>query len=339
MKRDMFARVVLLTACVMSTPVWAQQGRGPGFGRGPGGGRQHDERHAADHEVFQFLLSNHEKIRRTVTERPDGVETLTESDSPEIADKIKEHVMWMEHRITETQPIRMRDPLFAELFRHTSKISMEYEETDKGVRVVETSEDPYVAKLIQEHAKTVSGFVERGFDEAMKNHPVPARKPADASDSKLQYPVIKGYGGIVPLKNVVHLPRAGSRIVVDVTRGADPDEMNNAFDKVARYVNLYAGSSDVGDVRIAVVLHGDATLTALNSDVYAKRFETDGNPNFDCLHRLHEAGVEIYVCGQSLVGKGGRPEDVMVFTDVSWSALTTIVNLESDGYVRIPLGN
>ena len=99
-------------------------GRGPRGGQGMNRGRgQHgqDQRHDEDHEVFQFLLQNHKKISRTVKDLPDGVETLTESEDREVADKIKEHVEWMEYRIKNTNPIRMRDPLFAELFRHTDK--------------------------------------------------------------------------------------------------------------------------------------------------------------------------------------------------------------------------
>jgi hypothetical protein len=161
------------------------RGGGPPSGRGPGmhgsgrlgsaaPGAGGDERHEADREVFHFLLTNHEKIQRTVKELPNGVETLTESKDTEVAARIKEHVGWMAHRVEKTQPIRMRDPLFAELFRHTDKIKIAHVDTDKGVKVIETSDDPQVVRLIQAHAKVVSGFVEHGFAEAMKNHPVPS---------------------------------------------------------------------------------------------------------------------------------------------------------------------
>jgi uncharacterized coiled-coil DUF342 family protein len=119
-------------------------------------------------------LNNHEKISREVTELSDGVETLTESEDPEIAAKIKEHVRWMQHRVEQAKPIRRRDPLFNEIFKHADKIEMKREETKNGVRVVETSKDPYVAKLIKAHAKAVSGFVSRGFAEARLNHSVPS---------------------------------------------------------------------------------------------------------------------------------------------------------------------
>jgi intracellular sulfur oxidation DsrE/DsrF family protein len=286
--------------------------------------------------VFQFLLTNHKKITRKVTELPNGVETLTESNDPEIADKIKEHVEWMEVRIQETKPIRMRDPLFRELFKHTDKIEMKHEDTDKGVRVIETSDDPYVAKLIKTHAKTVSGFVERGFAEAMKNHPVPGK---GKSVQAPMTPGVEGYGKVVRLADAAHQPRSGTRICVDVTRGGDPSKLNPGIEKIAKYVNIYRGAGkQPADANIAVVLHGDATLTVLNSDAYAKRFSTKGNPNFNCLHKLHEAGVEIYVCGQTLVSQGEKPEDVMVFAHTAVSALTAVVNLQADGYSYIGLG-
>ena len=197
---------------------------------------EHDDRHDEDHEVFQFLLTNHEKITRKVKELPNGVETLTESNDPEIADKIKEHVQWMEYRIKETNPIRMRDPLFRELFQHTDKIVMKHEDTEKGVRVTETSDDPYVAKLIKAHAETVSGFVARGFAEAMKNHPVPGKDVATVEPVE---PAIKDYGKVVRMPDAAQQPRSGTKLCVDVTRGGDAEKLNPAIERVAKYVNIY----------------------------------------------------------------------------------------------------
>lgn len=174
-----------LAAILLAGIAHAQVGshNGLGFGRGPGGGRRYDVRHNEDHEVFRFLLTNHTKIKRDVKEVRDGVETLTESDDPVIAAKIKDHVKWMQYRVEETKPIRMRDPLFAELFRHTDKIKMVVETTEKGVRVKETSADEYVATLIKSHAAAVSGFVAHGFKEAIKDHPVPLEVSNDIPES------------------------------------------------------------------------------------------------------------------------------------------------------------
>ena len=328
------------------------RGRGPGFGpgghgsesetHGPGevgpgaAGHMHDDRHDEDHEVFQYLLENHKKIKRTVKDLPNGVETLTESDVPEIADKIKEHVEWMEYRIKNTHPIRMRDPLFAELFKHTDKIKMSHEDTEKGVKLVETSEDPYVAKLIQAHARVVSKFTERGFAEAMKNHAVPGDE--NVTPKAKTFPTIQGHGAVVQLPRAAQQPRSGTRLLIDITkRKAIRTKLNAAIEKVAKYVNLYSGGgAEPASAQFAMVFHGDATLAVLNPDAYSAEFDTPNNPNLPLLRSLHEAGVEMYVCGQTLLAKQKRPEDVVVFVETAVSALTAVVNLQSDGFAYVP---
>jgi hypothetical protein len=181
----MWTWIAVMMGMVLAGPAWSQPG--PPFGRGPGGrgfgGAGQDPQFSVDRDIFHFLLGHHEQIRRTVKLRDDGVETLTESDNPEVAAKIQEHVAAMDQRVQQGRPIHLRDPLFAEVFRHAQQIEIEFDNTDKGARVVETSKDPYVAKLIQAHAEVVNLFVKNGFSEPHKNHAVPARvaagKPAD----------------------------------------------------------------------------------------------------------------------------------------------------------------
>ena len=170
-------RVTWLDCIVLA---WAITGGGACFAQpGPGGGRGFrggggDPTFAADRDLFHELLAEHGKITREVTLLDNGVATVTESTDPAIAAKLQEHVAAMHDRLVEGRPIRMRDPLFAELFRHAEQVSLAYESTPAGVRVTETSDDPYVVQLIQAHAQVVSGFAERGFEEARLNHDVPA---------------------------------------------------------------------------------------------------------------------------------------------------------------------
>jgi hypothetical protein len=157
-----------------------QRGMGKG-GMGKGGmgqrgqGRGGDAAMQADRDLFHELLTHRAEIRRTVKPIDGGVETLTESDNPAVATAIRKHVGSMKKRVEGANPIHLRDPLFAEVFRHAEKIEFAYEKTKQGVRVVETSDDPYVAKLIQAHAEVVSLFLKNGFDEVHKNHAVPAK--------------------------------------------------------------------------------------------------------------------------------------------------------------------
>ncbi|PAY17374.1 hypothetical protein CKO51_21575 [Rhodopirellula sp. SM50] len=150
-------------------------GRGAGKGRGAGMGHGHDAQHDIDHEDFFFLIEHKETIRRTVKNLPNGIETLTESNDEDVAARIQKHVESMYDRMENVNPIRMRDPLFREIFANAKKIKMDVEHTEHGVLVRETSEDAYVAKLLQEHAKVVSLFIKNGYSELPKNHAPPKR--------------------------------------------------------------------------------------------------------------------------------------------------------------------
>ncbi len=147
--------------------------RGRGRGRGRGMGRGPDPRTRADQNVFHYLLEHHQDVRRSVKRLDNGVETLTESDNPEVTAKIQEHVASMHQRIKEGRGLRFWDELFAAIFKQHASIAMTVENTKRGVKVRETSEDPGVVALIQAHAEAVSRFVALGFAEAQRNHPLP----------------------------------------------------------------------------------------------------------------------------------------------------------------------
>jgi hypothetical protein len=160
---------LLLLAVISVTPVLGQGGR---CGRCMMG----DPAHAADMQVFHQLFDRRAEIKREVIRRADGIETLTESTNPEVTRLLQTHVASMLARVKEQRPIHRRDPLFAELFRYADQIEASHELTAGGIRVVETSRDAYVVKLLQAHADVVSAFVANGRAEMMKNHPLPTRE-------------------------------------------------------------------------------------------------------------------------------------------------------------------
>ena len=137
----------------------------------------------ADQEVFHYLLAHHDDIRRTVTRTDTGVESVTESDQPEVTEKIREHVAAMHKRVQEGRGLRYWDDLFAAIFQRHASIEMSVENTDKGVRVKETSDNPLVVPLIQAHADVVSQFVAHGVGEAQRNHAVPPAAKVQALPS------------------------------------------------------------------------------------------------------------------------------------------------------------
>jgi hypothetical protein len=125
---------------------------------------------AADMQGIHFLFAHRDSITRTVTEVPQGVRTVTETDDPEVTPQLQAHVEAMYARLKDGAPIHARDPLFASLFRNADRIDARIEKTPKGVRVTETSSDSDVVKLIRKHAEVVSAFLKNGMPEMMKDH-------------------------------------------------------------------------------------------------------------------------------------------------------------------------
>jgi hypothetical protein len=159
------ALTALLIGLATAAPAAAQGGRG----------MMGDETHAADMQVFHQLFDHRSEIKRQVIMRQDGIETVTESANPVVTRLLQTHVLSMLARVEDGRAIHRRDPLFAELFRYADQIEAKHELTAGGVRVVETSRDPYVVKLLQAHADVVSAFIANGRSEMMKNHPLPPR--------------------------------------------------------------------------------------------------------------------------------------------------------------------
>ena len=149
----------------------AGQGHG---GHGPGPAAM-DPEMQAHRDTVHALLSSNTKIKRYVELLPNGIKATTESDDLPTAALIKKHVPQMYKFLETDKNARKWDPLFVEIFKHADKIKMTIEPTEKGVRVTETSEDAYAAKLIQEHSKVIDNFVAGGWTAAHKEHPVPAK--------------------------------------------------------------------------------------------------------------------------------------------------------------------
>ncbi|MCB8933554.1 MAG: hypothetical protein M9921_14770 [Fimbriimonadaceae bacterium] len=156
-----FTALVALVLVLAAPPQLAAQGMGRG--------------NQQDMATIHALLGNNTKIKRTVTKLKNGVETLTESSDPAVVAMIQAHAAAMQARLKQRRPIRQWDPLFVELFANASKITFAMEKTERGVRVVETSKDPYVVTLIQWHAEGVNGFVKEGMAGMHKEHPAPPK--------------------------------------------------------------------------------------------------------------------------------------------------------------------
>lgn len=155
---------------------------------------------------------------------------------------------------------------------------------------------------------------------------------------KLQFPIIPQHGGVLPRPQAVEQPRAGVKVVFDTTADARSTDVNKGLDRVARLLNLY-GAADLqaADVRIAIVLHGEATKTALSHAAYQEHFGVEQNPNLPLIQDLKRAGVEVFVCGQALNYKGFADGEVADGIPIAAAALTVVINKQTDGYAYLPV--
>ena len=141
-------------------------GMGPGM-MGMNGGSAT----AAEHSDIRDLFFNHESIKRTVTNLPDGIRTVTESDDPRVVATIKKHVAEMGKRVEEGRDpeLPIESSALHSLFRDKDKIKSAYEVTEKGIVVIQTSTDASVVKALQDHAAEVTDLAKRGMIAAQES--------------------------------------------------------------------------------------------------------------------------------------------------------------------------
>jgi len=144
-------------------------GRGPGAaGHSPMAGptamlTKQDAGSAADMGLVHDLLTNHTKIKRTVTNLPDGIRTVTESDDPQVTHAIKAHVASMSQRLKDGREFNIFSTTLPVLFDNRDKIISKVEVTDKGAIVTRTSKDAKVVAALQGHAGEVTELVQDGM--------------------------------------------------------------------------------------------------------------------------------------------------------------------------------
>jgi hypothetical protein len=130
-----------------------------------GGGMRGRGMMGGDIGIIHQLFANHNQVHRTVEEIPGGVRAVTESDNPQVAALIKEHVPTMYQRIENRQgiPMIMMSSTLPVMAQNPNLYHRQLEMTSKGIVVTETSNDPDMVVVIREHAREVTGFVEVGM--------------------------------------------------------------------------------------------------------------------------------------------------------------------------------
>jgi intracellular sulfur oxidation DsrE/DsrF family protein len=162
--------------------------------------------------------------------------------------------------------------------------------------------------------------------------------PAAAGEPELG-PAVEDYGPTYPIddRDVPLAEGIVYRTVFDAAAYSDDlTSLNTRLVSVARFLNMHVrNGTPLEQMEVAVVLHGAALKTVFTSDAYRERYGVD-NPNLELVQRLADAGVDFYVCGQSMAFGGFARSELAGPAQVALSAMTMLTELQNRGFALIP---
>jgi len=151
-------------------------------------------------------------------------------------------------------------------------------------------------------------------------------------------PIVKNQGAIYEIEEAVEFPDSTLqyKIVIDMKSGASKEgDVAFALYNTARMMNLHGtGGIEGKNMEVIGVVHSEATKSILSDSAYKAHYGMN-NPNTDLIAALAEAGVKIYVCGQSLIARGFKVEELNSNVQVSVSALTILTTYQLKGYALL----
>lgn len=124
------------------------------------------------------------------------------------------------------------------------------------------------------------------------------------------------------------------KAVIDVDRSFDPSEPNKLIETAARYLNMHEKAGvDPENMKIALVLHGNAVFDVLKDEFYSEKFPgINKNPNLPLIEALTNKGVQVILCGQSTAHHKVTREKADENARFALSAMTALVQLQNDDY-------
>ncbi|WEN15655.1 DsrE family protein [Rhodanobacter sp. AS-Z3] len=162
---------------------------------------------------------------------------------------------------------------------------------------------------------------------------------ASASDGFWQTPTINGAGKIHPMPQAAYQPdrQATYKVVFSLSKpGAKPTEVSPSLDHVARAINLYVNAGvPLSHLKFVAIAAGPATPIVLNDEQYRAKYGV-ANPNLPLIAQLRKAGVDVAVCAQAVAEHDFRYDWVDQQVTVALSGLTTIIDLQQQGYALSP---
>jgi intracellular sulfur oxidation DsrE/DsrF family protein len=155
-------------------------------------------------------------------------------------------------------------------------------------------------------------------------------------------------GSVIGMANTTYAPVPGMdfpgdtdatyRFAWAMAAAADSaHKVTGGFYGPARVLNALADDGVSPErVHLAIVAQGPAAMAMLDNEAYRRLHGID-NPNLPLLRELHEQGVLLVVCGQTMVGRKMKRSDFPDFVQVSRAATVARATLAAQGYVFNPM--
>ncbi len=160
-----------------------------------------------------------------------------------------------------------------------------------------------------------------------------------AVDDFWQTPVISAAGRIHPMPQAAYQPdpKGTYKVVFSLSQaGTTAIEVSPSLDKVARTVNLYVSAGvPLTRLKFVAIASGKAAPIVLNDVQYRKIYGVS-NPNLPLIAQLRKAGVDVAVCAQALAEHDYHFNWVDAHVTVALSGLTTVIDLQQEGYALSP---
>ena len=150
-------------------------------------------------------------------------------------------------------------------------------------------------------------------------------------------PVFSAYGENTAIENGLEDPASQHfKVVFDISKKSTQGAANRSFDSLARFINMHVRVGvPIENIDLAMVVHGKAGFDLLNEAAYNTRFGQN-NASQELLNLLLDAGVQVFICGQSASYLGILKKDLNAGVKMSLSAMTANALLQQQGYTLNP---
>jgi intracellular sulfur oxidation DsrE/DsrF family protein len=153
-------------------------------------------------------------------------------------------------------------------------------------------------------------------------------------------PIIKDYGKVFEIPFAVENPdpKINYKIAIEVGEKMESDStVDRELDVIARLYNaLIYGGVPRNHIRIAVVIYHTASWITLDDSSFRKKYGKE-NPNTKAIDEISDAGIDLFICGQSLMAAKIDPNHVNPKVKIVLSRLTKMSTLEMQGYINFQL--